>query len=244
MDTPHYAISAFAVQGLATPSEACTSLPASQLLWPFARNRNASRQNANLPSARFVTNDGGLARQTTPTRGSDPRSKGKATPTEPRVRRSAQLQISANFYEIAVRIPKVKRDHLAIGTVALNWSELDRYAAAFEMGAHLFYRHPRDETEIGSARRWRQGFRIEGAADFMHVDLLLSERHGSRAGGIDALKPEHTLVERAGRFERTDGDNEVVYAVDHTLPRKWRWNPEIAMRTLLSSSLLSEAADC
>jgi hypothetical protein len=36
----------------------------------------------------------------------------------------------------------------------------------------------------------------------------------------------------------------VVYAVDHTLPRKWRWNPEIAMRTLLSSSLLSEAADC
>src|SRR5262245_42399917 len=124
--------------------------------------------------------------------------------------------VLADLDEIAVGIPEIDGCHEAHRAGPLDRTEFNRDAACFEMGLKFGDCAVRDQAEVARPGRGNLRCRLEGIPDLVDVNLLLAKDERDRmAGGGNALEPEDALVERAGRLERTDGEDEMIDARDH-----------------------------
>lgn len=88
------------------------------------------------------------------------------------------------------------------------------------MGLDIGQRPVGHKAEIGRAGCWMLRLGFEGSAHLMQIDLLLTEEQCRRPTGDGLVaKSEHALIESAGRLQRTNGENEMVDVVYHSISR-------------------------
>src|SRR5689334_15568400 len=142
------------------------------------------------------------------------------------------MVIGRDLDEIRVRIAEIHGMNRTL-CAGFGYGTLDdRNAAAGKVGDHLRQRNRRDQAEIRRARRARVRLGLEFAPRLVQVDLLPADQQGlaSHAEGPHA-HAEHARIERAGGFDVTHREDDMVAAIDiHRLRQRIACPREISSR--------------
>src|SRR5271165_7160268 len=134
-------------------------------------------------------------------------------------RHQALPVIAADLDQVAVRVAEIDGCHRTEGAVAPDRSELDGNHALHQARDDLVDRPKGVQAKIAGPWRWPFRLGLEGPIDLMHIDLLLAELERRRRAGTHlAIKPQHPFIEGQRRFDRADGEDDVVKTVDQGMP--------------------------